>query len=59
MLVLHFEDQGHAVDSAETCAQGLALASDEPCDLVLLDQQLPDGEGVELLPRLRELVAAG
>jgi DNA-binding NtrC family response regulator len=52
MLVLHFEDQGHTVASAETCAQGFALASAGPVDLVVLDQQLPDGEGIDLLPRL-------
>ena len=54
MLVLHFEDQGYQVDSAETCDTGLALASRQPFDLILLDQQLPDGEGIALLPRLLE-----
>ncbi|MDJ0741612.1 MAG: sigma-54 dependent transcriptional regulator [Gammaproteobacteria bacterium] len=52
MLALHFEDQGFDVLSADHCAAGLALAGDNAVDLVLLDQQLPDGLGVELLPRL-------
>jgi len=54
MLAMHFEDQGFTVDSAERCAAGLELASSRPYDLALLDQQLPDGEGIELLPRLLE-----
>jgi DNA-binding NtrC family response regulator len=55
MLKLHFEDQGFTVHSAGQCAVGLELAREHPVELILLDQQLPDGEGIELLPRLREL----
>ena len=54
MLALHFEDQGCQVATAGTCRDGLA-ASEDRFDIVLLDQQLPDGEGIDLLP---ELVAA-
>jgi DNA-binding NtrC family response regulator len=54
MLALHFEDQGLAVRRAGTCADGLALARAESPDLVLLDQQLPDGEGLALLPALHD-----
>ncbi|MCG6870174.1 MAG: sigma-54 dependent transcriptional regulator [Gammaproteobacteria bacterium] len=54
MLILHFEDQGHEVSSALDCAQALdKLAEHEP-DIVLLDQQLPDGTGLDLMPRLLE-----
>jgi DNA-binding NtrC family response regulator len=52
MLALHFEDQGYAVLSAGRCEAGLALAREQSVELILLDQQLPDGEGIELLPRL-------
>ena len=52
MLSLHFEDQGADVQAADNCADGLALAGETAFDLVLLDQQLPDGEGIDLLPRL-------
>jgi DNA-binding NtrC family response regulator len=55
MLGLHFEDQGHAVASAGDCARGLALAGEGRFDLVMLDQQLPDGLGIDLLPRLLAL----
>jgi DNA-binding NtrC family response regulator len=54
MLAMHFEDQGHAVSSADCCGDGFDLASQQAFDLVLLDQQLPDGEGIDLLPRLLE-----
>ncbi|WP_456413221.1 sigma-54-dependent transcriptional regulator [Thiolapillus sp.] len=52
MLTLHFEDQGMRVRAAHSCAQALEqLAARQP-DLVLLDQQLPDGLGSELISRL-------
>lgn len=47
-----------ALRVAETGAAGLQLASDWSPDLVLLDQQLPDASGSDLLPRLRALLPA-
>jgi len=58
MLTLHFEDQGFVVFSADHCAAGHEAARQEPVDVILLDQQLPDGEGISLLPRLLELQPA-
>jgi DNA-binding NtrC family response regulator len=55
MLALHFEDHGALVLTADDCAAGLAIAGQQPVDLVLLDQQLPDGEGIDLLPQLLAL----
>lgn len=52
MLALHFEDRQFAVLAASTCTEGLELARDHAPVLILLDQQLPDGEGLALLPRL-------
>lgn len=49
MLVLHFEDEGFEVEGVMTCADGLERVSDNAFDLLLLDQQLPDGTGIELL----------
>jgi DNA-binding NtrC family response regulator len=54
MLSLHFEDQGYRVDSADCCAAGEKLAATQTFQLIMLDQQLPDGEGIDLLPRLLE-----
>ena len=49
MLALHFEDQGHTVAGALSCRDGLAHLDNSAVDLVLLDQQLPDGTGLETL----------
>ncbi len=54
MLTLHFEDQGHQVQAAGDIAGGEARAQAEAYDLILLDQRLPDGAGIDLLPRLLE-----
>ncbi|MCR4404235.1 MAG: response regulator [Candidatus Acetothermia bacterium] len=47
-------DQGYAVEVAYSGQEGLARAAARPPDLVILDQRLPDSDGLELLPRLRE-----
>jgi len=52
MLALHFEDEGYRTDLADNCAQGLAKVVAGGVDLVLLDEQLPDGAGSDLLSRL-------
>jgi len=55
MLALQFEDQGMQATTVGSCARAVAALSDNGYDLVLLDQQLPDGLGIDLLPRLRAL----
>lgn len=54
MLALHFEDQHFEVHSAFNCHEGKQAALQQAFDLVLLDQQLPDGNGIDLLPQLIE-----
>jgi DNA-binding NtrC family response regulator len=49
MLVLHFEDEGFDIEGAMTCAEALEQVAVNAYDLLLLDQQLPDGTGMELL----------
>ena len=49
MLMLHFEDLGFAAYGAISCAEGLKQLGSAQPDLILLDQQLPDGTGLELL----------
>ncbi len=57
MLQLHFEDRGFEVETVPDCAGALTAARRRP-DLILLDQQLPDGRGSELIPELRRLAPA-
>ena len=49
MLMLHFEDEGYEVEGVMTCAEAMEQVAANAYDLLLLDQQLPDGTGVELL----------
>ncbi len=52
MLAMHFEDQGFEVTGVNYCADGLTAVRQHKFDLTLLDQQLPDGLGIDLLPLL-------
>ena len=44
---------GYQVTTADTAAGALRLARDRPFDLVVLDVMLPDGDGFEVVRRLR------
>jgi CheY-like chemotaxis protein len=44
---------GYRVHGARTAAGALTLVASEPVDLVLLDLQLPDLDGYQVLPLLR------
>ncbi|MFT3837251.1 MAG: response regulator [Myxococcaceae bacterium] len=50
-----FATAGFEVEGAATCADAERLQLERPAQLVLLDVNLPDGDGVELLGRLRQL----
>ncbi|MES2610324.1 MAG: response regulator [Pseudomonadota bacterium] len=50
--------EGHAVRTAPTAARALALAKERPVQIFLVDQNLPDMSGSDLVPLLRESVAA-
>jgi two-component system NtrC family response regulator len=50
MLFEQLEASGHYAAPAYTLAGGLALLEQEPFDIVLLDVQLPDGNGLEYIP---------
>jgi DNA-binding NtrC family response regulator len=49
------EHRGHATLLAETGAQALDTLAAEPVDLALLDLQLPDGIGLDVLSEMRRL----
>jgi CheY-like chemotaxis protein len=52
-----FEETGHRVSVAGHIAEIVDIASSDPVDLLLLDLGLADGDGLEVLTRLRELDA--
>lgn len=49
-------DQGYQVEVAHSGSEGVAKASRRPPDLVILDLCLPDGDGLDLLARIRKVV---
>lgn len=51
MLVEQLKRKGYETDSANTLQQGLTLAQEGGWDVILLDVQIPDGNGLEFLPK--------
>jgi two-component system response regulator AtoC len=54
LLSMIFEEQGYAVASAYSKAEALEKLALSVPDLALVDQQLPDGIGLDLLVQLKE-----
>ena len=48
-------DLGHHTLSADCCEQGLTLGKQENPDIIFLDNRLPDGNGIAILPQLLAL----
>jgi OmpR-family two-component system manganese-sensing response regulator len=55
MMAALLQDCGYGVLTAGSVAEGLELAKEIRFDLFILDVRLPDGTGVELCQKLREL----
>jgi two-component system, sensor histidine kinase len=49
------QNAGYAVVSAGSCAQALQKAAEHRPDVILLDLKLPDGSGLDLLNKLKDL----
>jgi len=54
LLRTTLEAEGHEVLEARDAAEGATLAGNRRVDLFLIDLGLPDGDGVQLIGRLRE-----
>jgi DNA-binding response OmpR family regulator len=52
-LRINLEEQGYQVHVTQTIADGLARLRQAQPDLVILDLSLPDGDGLDLMRRLR------
>lgn len=55
MIVAMVEDMGHKVECAGLIQEAFERSSKESFDIVFLDIHMPDGNGLDLLPRIREL----
>ncbi|MFL6590593.1 MAG: response regulator transcription factor [Chthoniobacterales bacterium] len=55
MMAALLQDCGYGILTAGSVAEGLELAKEIRFDLYILDIRLPDGTGVELCQKLREL----
>jgi two-component system KDP operon response regulator KdpE len=53
-LRISLESCGYAMHEAKGVEQGLQAAAGEPPDAVILDLGLPDGDGLDVIRRLRE-----
>jgi signal transduction histidine kinase len=47
-------DHGFHLEAASTIKEGMQKIQDSSFDLVLLDVMLPDGKGIDIIPRLHE-----
>lgn len=58
MLSTMVRQMGHAATCANTLQEGIKLSSSEDFDVVFLDVRMPDGSGLDMLPRIREASSA-
>ena len=49
------EQMGHSATYADTLKSGMRAVNEDNFDIVFLDVQLPDGNGLDQLPVLREM----
>ena len=52
-IVLELAASGYIVTHRTQATEGLAAAQDDDVDLLIVDRQLPDGEGLDLIAKLR------
>jgi DNA-binding NtrC family response regulator len=57
-LATAVQQMGFAADTAGTLREGLRMARSEDYDVVVLDVRMPDGSGLDSLPRFQECPSA-
>ncbi len=58
MLAKLVRRMGHEAACAHTLEAGMATVLASPCDAVLLDVQMPDGNGLHMLPKIRNCASS-
>ncbi|GMR12956.1 MAG: sigma-54 dependent transcriptional regulator [Gemmatimonadota bacterium] len=53
----HLGDAGYEVETFEKAGELLVALENDPVDLALLDLRLPDGSGIDFLPRIKKIDA--
>lgn len=54
LLEIFLAKKGYAVSLAGNAEEGIEAAKNKSPDLVLIDRSLPDGDGLEVLKKIRE-----
>lgn len=54
-LIKAFEKEGMVADGISSIGQAKSILSDSDYGLIILDRQLPDGDGISLVPFIRKL----
>lgn len=52
ILRVHLESAGHSVVEAQNGKMGMVVLGENPCDLVITDVYMPDGDGIEFINTL-------
>lgn len=53
-IALHLENEGFEVSTAGTGGESLSILAEKKIDLILLDLNLPDGDGLSITQKVRE-----
>jgi len=53
MLTVWIRSMGHSPDFGQSMGEGLKKIRSKECDVVFLDVRLPDGDGLAILPEIR------